>query len=333
MYAYTARHIRNNLRIDVYGHIRTHKDTHMKKLIIPIIILLVLVIAAPAVTIVSYIPTYEAEKAREEAIAKEKARLEQLQAEAEYIPEYDGKNAEKIPILTYHMLVPSDDTKHQNKPGASLFIRQSVFEEQMKYLYDNGYRTIGTKEMYLWHRGEIKLPPKSVMITFDDGSYSIAKFALPVLQKYGQRATIFSIGIGAIKETTDTTPTEKGNYESMGTDQRTKIRNTYPKLEFQGHTFDLHGEKNGKPLLRVSSVEEMTNDFIKMREVIDCDVMAYPYGAYNKKTIKAAKAAGVKMAFTYGENDYATRDQSIYELRRIKISANAALDKFTRWLQ
>lgn len=34
--------------------------------------------------------------------------------------------------------------------------------------------------------------------------------------------------------------------------------------------------------------------------------MAYPYGKYTNKTIAAAKASHVKMAFTYGTNTYAT---------------------------
>ena len=289
------------------------------KIIIIALCLLALVIGVIAA--VNYYPTYKAEQ-----------RAKQIQEDFMEIPEYDGPNATKIPVMTYHMLISSDDNKHTDTYGASLFVRQDEFETHMKYLNDNGYRTIGTREMYLWHQGKIKLPPKSVMITFDDGDYSVIKFALPILKHSDQRSIIFSIGKEALEETTDTQETEKGNYFSTGQDAIKVITENYPKFEFQSHTYNMHRKIDGEPALLVSSYQEQVDDFKIMTQELHFTTMAYPFGKYSKTTIKAAKAAGVKMAFTYGEDQYTTRDQSIYELGRIKVNAGASLNAFTKWL-
>lgn len=293
----------------------------MKKLKIILIIMCMLVLAAPIATISVSIPAYKAKA------AAEKARKAELQ-----IPVYNGVNATKIPVLTYHMMISSDDTKHTDQYGASLFIKQDAFDQQMKYLHDNNYRTIGTKEFYLWYKGDIKLPPKSVMITFDDGDYSVVKFGLPVLKKYHDRATIFSIGKEAMQKHTDTQETEKGNYYAAGSDVIRNIRKTYPRLEFQSHTYDMHHKIDGEPALLQSTYEEQKKDFTIMTGKFGFNVMAYPFGEYSATTIKAAKAAHVKMAFTYGDDEYATRDENIYELRRIKVNADESMDAFTKWL-
>ena len=56
---------------------------------------------------------------------------------------YDSSQfAQKIPILTYHFLCASDE------PATNLTIPEDSFDEQMKYLHDNGYTTLTPDEFY-----------------------------------------------------------------------------------------------------------------------------------------------------------------------------------------
>ena len=225
-------------------------------------------------------------------------------------------NAKKIPVLTYHM-VCTDSQRNSKYKNSSLAVSKSDFKKQMKWLKDNGYRTITCEELYQWYKGEIKLPKKSVLITFDDGAKNVAENAMPILKKYKLKATVFIVG----------TRTWNNKSGTIGLKKMKKLMKEYPNIEFQSHTYSLHKEVKKK-----GAYDIVYKDAKKQYKRFGFEYLAYPYGNYNSEMIKAYKAEGsIKMAFTYGHNDYATRDQGIYKLRRIKIDANDGFSKFTRW--
>lgn len=82
-----------------------------------------------------------------------------------------------LPVIVYH---------HVNNLGED--ITEEQFEAQMKYLAEQGYRTIFLKE---WVEGKINPDGKTVAITFDDGYLDNWVYAYPILKKYGVKATIF----------------------------------------------------------------------------------------------------------------------------------------------
>ncbi len=82
---------------------------------------------------------------------------------------------EEIPVFTFHTVEPV------------------AFEAQLQYLKHNGYRTLSGTEFQTAMSGEIAIPPKSVVLTFDDGRASLWSVAFPLLQKYGFCAISFII--------------------------------------------------------------------------------------------------------------------------------------------
>lgn len=65
------------------------------------------------------------------------------------------------------------------------------FERQMRWLHEQGYRTISLDELSDWMDGRAPRPERAVVLTFDDGDESIARLAAPVLRRYGFHATVF----------------------------------------------------------------------------------------------------------------------------------------------
>ena len=49
--------------------------------------------------------------------------------------------------------------------------------------------------------------------------------------------------------------------------------------------------------------------------------------------IKAYIKSGIKMALTYGKNDYASRNQNIYKIKRIKVNGKENFTSFIRWFK
>jgi peptidoglycan/xylan/chitin deacetylase (PgdA/CDA1 family) len=95
----------------------------------------------------------------------------------------------KLPILVFHKIapVPPDSQFPRN------YVRPEQFDALLGWLRSAGYVSIRF-EQYVAHRhGEATLPPKPIILTFDDGYRSNAEIALPIMKKHGFRATIFVV--------------------------------------------------------------------------------------------------------------------------------------------
>ena len=240
----------------------------------------------------------------------------------------EGKAA-RIPILTFHRVV-SDTSKRQLYHNDQWVASVKDYERQMKYLHDNKYRTISVEEFDDWYSGRIQLPKKTVMITFDDGDYELYHLVLPILKKYNFKATAFIVGTRTGKFTHHYK--EKGTY-FIGDDKIQEIKANYPNLRFESHSFNLHYRgKNSKPIIYYKSYNELNDDF-KSNEKYDYNYMAFPYGAYTKDAIRAAKNNGIKMAFGFSSYECATRKNNRYEIPRIKINGQITYTNYVTKMQ
>ena len=75
----------------------------------------------------------------------------------------------------------------------STIVLKSEFEKQMKLLKNNNYVTLTAAEFKLFMENKIKIPTKSILITFDDGFKNNYYEAYPILKKYNFTALNFMI--------------------------------------------------------------------------------------------------------------------------------------------
>jgi peptidoglycan/xylan/chitin deacetylase (PgdA/CDA1 family) len=90
-------------------------------------------------------------------------------------------------ILMYHRVVdaiPGIDPPTWN-------ISPAGFREQLSGLLDQGFRPWSLRRVIEYHELGKKLPPKSFVVTFDDGHENVYTNAWPVLQSLKVPATIF----------------------------------------------------------------------------------------------------------------------------------------------
>ena len=205
----------------------------------------------------------------------------------------------KILVLNYHQI--------QNK-STSLSIPLADFDAQMNYLSSHGYVSITPDELYSGLNGELELPKKPVLITFDDGYADNYTNAFPILKYYGMRATIFVI------------PAFVGVYSNYLTWD--EIR----EMADNGITIESHTMHHYK-------LEELPDDAIRsellnskqiLEENLGYEVnfLAYPTGTYNLHIAGIAKEVGYKGAFTikYGNVDLGS---NFYALERVPIFNSA----------
>ena len=86
----------------------------------------------------------------------------------------------KVIVLCYH--------RFEDNPRDALAIAPADFRAQMKELKDDGIAVVPMKDFLAWRRGEKSIPPKSAVITIDDGYVSGFSVAWPILKEFGRQS-------------------------------------------------------------------------------------------------------------------------------------------------
>ncbi len=218
-------------------------------------------------------------------------------------------NDKGIPVLMYHSI----DYEKDNP----LRIPKEQFRGQMKYLKDNGYTTLTLNELYSFFENNMPVPDKSVALVFDDGYADNYINAFPIIKEFGFKATVFVI--------TDTVD-KSGAYLNS---TQLKEMDAYG-FDVESHTLD-HEELNKQSYAK--QLNELKESKLFLEKLLNKQVnyLAYPVGKYNKETIKAAKEAGYKMAFTTN-GTWSDKSDGMYTLDRVYISAESPMSEFIRRL-
>jgi len=250
------------------------------------------------------------EKTPKTQLPPKAAAQESTQSAKNLIPK--GKNL-KVPILTYHYISTPAPT---DKDRQALSVSEVVFENQMKFLAENGYQTIALDDFYNAFFQNGQLPQKPIIITIDDGYYDAYINAYPILKKYSLKAAILL----------PVNLTETSNYLHWN-----------QVLEMQNSgliTFVSHGKTHvWLPALDQSSLDDQIIGSKKILEEklgIKINWFGYPYGAYDDRTIETVKKAGYLGAISTLPGSWQNQGE-IFALRRTRIG-NFATSQFSEIL-
>jgi len=97
----------------------------------------------------------------------------------------------RVPILTYHVIAPWVVAQAYAMPA--LDVSPGLFEAQLVALRGAGWRTITMRELAAALAAGRALPPKTFVVTIDDGHSDGATYALPILLNYGDVATFYVV--------------------------------------------------------------------------------------------------------------------------------------------
>ena len=93
---------------------------------------------------------------------------------------------QKLLILCYHGVALDDE----NQWRPFLYISPQQLERRLEILSNGNYAVLPLAEA-LERLRRNDLPPRSVALTFDDGTYDFYKLAWPRLKQYGFPATVY----------------------------------------------------------------------------------------------------------------------------------------------
>ena len=192
-------------------------------------------------------------------------------------------NPQAIRVLLYHRIGASGERSHDR-----FTIAESALRKQIELLDRWGYRTITFDDFRLFEAGRINLPPKPVIITFDDAYAEIYSVAFPILRSYGMRAVVFALGDLSIRR----------NAWDDSMDESSRLLDQKQLLELHAVGFEIGSHSMTHPLLtdlgREEAWQEISRSRMAMEILLNAPVrsFAYPYGATNAMIKQLVSQAG-----------------------------------------
>lgn len=240
----------------------------------------------------------------------------------------------KVPIIMYHSILKSR--------SGNYIIHPNTFESDLIYIKQHGYTTINMQDLINYVYNDVSLPPKPIIITFDDGNYNNLGYALPLLQKYEMKAVI-SI-VGSYTDTYTKSDEANLNYGYLRWKDIYELINE-GTIEFQNHTYNLHSNSNGRNgcmKKRYESFQDyeklLTKDIGKLQNEFELytgytpNTFTYPFGAISKESTEILKKLGFKasLSCTSGVNFINKDPDCLFLLKRNNRTYGISSEQFFR---
>jgi peptidoglycan/xylan/chitin deacetylase (PgdA/CDA1 family) len=215
----------------------------------------------------------------------------------------------RVPILMYHYVseLPAD----ADATRIDLTVRPDIFRAQMDYLKEQGYTTISLYQLDDALLNGTPLPPKPIILTFDDGYIDHYINVFPVLQEHGFTGTFFIItgmpdnrtpaymSWSHIREMADA---------GMNMEPHTKTHQDLRNRDYDFLVYELLGS--------IQSLESYIGH--------EPHMFAYPVGHYDGATLSVLGQLGIWRAVTTEHGDLETTDNRL-EVPRLRVSGDTGV--------
>jgi peptidoglycan/xylan/chitin deacetylase (PgdA/CDA1 family) len=217
-----------------------------------------------------------------------------------------------VPILMYHVIAdPPPDA-----PYPQLWVSEADFAAQMRWLARHGYRAVTQRDVWEhWHRGR-RLPPKPVVISFDDGYRSVAEAAFPHMSSRSWPG-VLNLTVRNLQVSGGLSPDKVRALLAAG-------------WELASHSLT-HPDLTGLDDAALAREVGRSRQQLRSRFGVRVDFFCYPSGRYDSRVIRAVRRAGYLGATTTVEG--LARPTAPYELQRVRVSGNDGVAGLARKLE
>lgn len=206
-----------------------------------------------------------------------------------------------VPAIMYHSLL-----KDPARAG-DYVLSPEVFEEDMRYLAENGYTAVFARELADHAENGSPLPEKPIVITFDDGYYNIMEYAYPYMRENGIKGVINIVGAYTERSTEEDEHNPAYSYltwEEIAELDRSGV------FEIGSHTYDMHSTSGRRGCRRLYS--ESAEDYRKAlfedigglqtmledKSGVKPVTFAYPYGFISEESAEILREMGFRTLLT-----------------------------------
>jgi peptidoglycan/xylan/chitin deacetylase (PgdA/CDA1 family) len=224
-----------------------------------------------------------------------------------------------VPILMYHSVT-------QNPPAAtrSLSVRPADFEWQLRYLRHNNFTGLSFGDLCAHKRTGTPLPPRPVVLTFDDGYADTHEEALPLLLEYGFPATVF-VTTGWLRDA-GSRAAGRPLDRTMAWSQVQELHDSGIEVAAHSHSHAQLDQLEDRPLrdelsLGKKLLEERLNQPVPS--------IAYPYGYWSRRVRDAAEEAGYEQAAAVA-NAASQPGDNMFAVPRLTVRRSTSPSVFAR---
>lgn len=210
------------------------------------------------------------------------------------------KEGIQLPIIMYHSMLKEGKGKY--------IISPATFEEDLKYLKDNGYHTVNMQDLLNYVNEGTALPDNPIMLTFDDGYYNNYLYAFPLAKEYESKIVISPIGY--FTDQFSKADANHATYSHVTWDQIKEMMSS-GYVEFQNHSYNLHssdGKRLGTKKLKGESLAAytalLTDDITQMQQEMQehtgytPNTFVFPFGAISNDAVPIVRSLGFSATLT-----------------------------------
>lgn len=216
----------------------------------------------------------------------------------------------RLPVLMYHYI--SKPPAKADRYRIDLSVAPEAFEQQLIYLRDNGFTTVSLQDVYdLLSMGK-RLPPKPIVLTFDDGYLDHYTNAFRLLKKYKMTGTFFVVTDYVVYK----------NPEHLTWAMIKEMAKAGMSIESHSRTHkDMRGRKNDFLVWEILGPVEQIEAYADKRPRFFC----YPTGKYDAAVMKILRDVGTLAAVTteYGDT-YTLQNAMTWPRHRVRHDTTVA---------
>ena len=226
-----------------------------------------------------------------------------------------------VPVLMYHEVNdPAEAWRHLAVPPAA-------FREQLRYLHDAGYVTLTAGKLATLLAADGQVPPRSVVLTFDDGFEDFHRHAVPTLAEYGFAATVFVTTNWVQDAGSASAASRPGRMLSWG-----QISESLGAgMEVGAHSCQ-HFQLDQLPVKQLRDELYVSKARLEDKLGIRVPGLAYPYGYSNAKVREVARAAGYDYGYAV-RNKMTGLDGDLFRLPRLTVHRSTDMSEFRRLVE
>lgn len=247
-----------------------------------------------------------------------------------------GDKGLAVPIIMYHSVI--NDTESTG----DYVITPEMLRDDILYLQSNGYVTVSIGELIDYVNCGKSLPPKPVVLTFDDGYYNFLTEVMPILSDTNTKATLSVVGAFSKKEEPCNV---QSSYYSYLTLEQIKQISKCGYVEIASHSYNFHSlqGRKGSMIMDGESYEEyrsrflsdiLTNKLLLEEYGVEMSIYTYPYGFICEESLELVKACDFKASLGVEERiNYLTADTDcLYCMGRYNRPASMTTEDFMAYV-
>lgn len=233
-----------------------------------------------------------------------------------------GRVVGEVPVLMYHSIAAGATREFER-----FTVDPAEFAAQMDYLGAEGYRTVTAAGLAGSRRGG-PLPPRPVVLTFDDAFTDFYSTALPVLRDRGFCATLYvpTAYVGGTASFLD--GVGEGDRRVLPWQALRDVAAEGIEAAAHSHT---HPQLDRVPAAVVDDEVRRSRCLLEDNLGLAVDGFAYPFGYWNRAARAAVAAAGFRYAVAVAELMTTPRDD-VLTLPRLTVNAGIGVAGLARLL-